>query len=74
MEGKKMGVPTDFEEGTDFQICSTMWADNFWLLSRISENLEEMLQDIIEEAGRWDLSLRVASLWWTSTSDEEEKT
>ena len=68
-----MVVPTDFEEGNDFQICGTMWADNFGLLSRISENLEEMLQDIDEEAGRWDLLLRVASLWWTSTSDEEGK-
>ena len=32
-----------------------------------------MLRDLVEEASRWDLVPKPASLWWTSTSDSEEK-
>ena len=48
-------------------------ADNFWLVSHSKKNLKEMLQDIIEEARRWDLLPKAASLWWTSTYEAEEK-
>ena len=34
--------------------------------------LEQMLR-LIEEASRWDLAPKPASLWWTSTYDSEEK-
>ena len=37
-------------------------------------NLGNMLQDIIEEAKKWDLLSLAASLWWTSTYEGEEKT
>ena len=33
----------------------------------------KMLQDIIEEAKKWDLLSLAASLWWTSTFEGEEK-
>ena len=37
------------------------------------ENLEQMLRNRIEEASRWDLVPKPASLWWTITYDSEEK-
>ena len=46
-----------------------MWADN----SHSKEILEQMLRDLVEEASRWDLENKPASLWWTSTYDPEEK-
>ena len=51
-----MGLFLDFEDEKAHQIRSVMWADNFWLLSYSKKTLEEMLQDIIEDARRWDLS------------------
>ena len=40
----------------------------------LKEHLEQMLEDLIEEAGKVDLEPKPASLWWTSTyaSDEME--
>ena len=67
-----MGLLLDFEDEKDHQICSLIWADNFGLMSHSKENLEEMLQDIMEEARRWDLLPKAASLWWTSTYEAEE--
>ena len=67
-----MGLLLDFEDEKDHQICSLMWADNFGLRSHSKEILEEMQQDIFEEARRWDLLPNVASLWWTSTCEAEE--
>ena len=37
------------------------------------KNVEQMLRDLIEEAGRWDLVLKLTSLWWTGTYDPEER-
>ena len=50
-----------------------MLADNFWILSHSKESLEQMLRDLIEEASRWDLKPKTASLWWTSTYASEER-
>ena len=50
-----------------------MWADNFWIMSHSKENMVRMLRDLIELASRWDLVPKPASLWWTSTYDDEEK-
>ena len=35
-------------------------------------HLEQMIKDLIQEAERWDLEPKPASLWWTSTYDSEE--
>ena len=35
--------------------------------------LERMLRDLIEEVVKWDLAPTPASLWWTSTYEEEER-
>ena len=43
---------------------SFMWADNFWIMSHSKENLEQILRDLIEEASRWDLKPKPASLWY----------
>ena len=32
-----------------------------------------MPRDLIQEAEKWDLAPKPASLWWTSTYDSEEK-
>ena len=32
-----------------------------------------MLPDLFEEAEKWDLVPKLASLWWTRTSDSDEK-
>ena len=58
---KRMGILTDFEGEKAHQICSFMWADNFWIMSHSKKNLEQMLRDLIEEASRgiWYLNQRV---------------
>ena len=55
-------------EGED-QICSFMWADNFWIVSHSEKQLEQMLKDLIEEAAEVDLEPKPA----TSTFASEEK-
>ena len=42
-------------------------------MSHSKEHLEQMLRDPFEEASRWDLEPKPASLWWTSTYASEEK-
>ena len=54
---KRKGVLMDIDgegEGVH-QICSFMWADNFWIMSHSKEHLEQMLEDLIEEAAKVDL-------------------
>ena len=70
---KRKVILLDMEGERAHQICSFVWADNFWIMSHSKENLEHMLRDLIEEAGRWDLEPKPASLWWTSTYEPEEK-
>ena len=41
-------------------------------MSHSRGNLEQMLRDSIEEAEKWDLGPKNASLWWTSTYEPEE--
>ena len=50
-----------------------MWADNFGIMSHSKGNLEHMPRKPVEEAGKWDLAAKPASLWWTSAYDSEEK-
>ena len=50
-----------------------MLADNFWIMSHTNIHLEQMLRDLIQEAEKWDLAPKLASLWWTSTCEPEEK-
>ena len=54
-------------------MCSLMWADDFWIMSHSKRNLEQMLRDLTEEAEKWDLAPKLASLWWTSTYEAEER-
>ena len=70
---KRKDIFSDMEGEGAHQICSFMWADNFWIMSHSKENLEHMLCDLIEESGRWDLEPKPASLWWTMTYEPEEK-
>ena len=61
----KMREPTKFAALcglTTFGSCRTQ-----------KRNLEQMLQDLIKEASRWDLVPKPPSLWLTSTYDSEEK-
>ena len=48
-------------------------AGNFWIMSHSKKYLEQMLEDLIEEAGKVDLEPKPASLCWTSTYASEEK-
>ena len=48
-------------------------ADNFLIMSQSKEISEQMFRDLIEEANRWDLVPKQASLWWTCTYDSEKK-
>ena len=48
-------------------------ADNFSIMSHSKRNVEQMLRDLIEEAGRWDLAPKLVSFWWTSTYEPEEE-
>ena len=36
-------------------------------------SLEQMQRDLIEAAEKWDVAPKPASLWWTSTYEEEER-
>ena len=71
---QRKGVLMDIEEegGGEHQICSFMWADNFWIISHSEKHLEQMLKDLLEEAVEVDLEPKPASLWWTSTFASEE--
>ena len=68
-----MVVFVDFEGEKARQICSFMWADNFWILSHSKSTLEQMLRDLMEKAGMWDMVPERASLWWTSTCEPEQR-
>ena len=39
----------------------------------LQKKLEQILRDLIEEAETWDVAPKPASLWWTSTYEEEER-
>ena len=58
--------------GQAHQICSFMCADNYWIMSHSKTHLEQMLRGLIEDAERWVLEPKPASLWWTSTGASEE--
>ena len=73
MDEEKKGSLLDLEGERVHQICSFMWTDNFWIMSHTQDNLETNLQDLIEEASRWNLEPKPASLRWTSASESEEK-
>ena len=72
---RRTGVPMDIGEGGggEHQICSFMWADNFWIVSQSKNHLEQMLKDLVEETAKVDLEPKLASLWWTITYASEEK-
>ena len=70
---KRTGILLVFESEREHKICSFVWADNFWIMSHSKENLELMLRNLIKEASRRDLLPKLASLWWASTYDSEEK-
>ena len=55
------------------QLCSFMWADKIWIMSHSEKDLGQMFRDLIEEASRWDMEPKPASLWWRSTYPSEEK-
>ena len=73
VEVKKRCILLDMEGEGVHQICSFMWADNFWIMSQSEGISEQMLRDLFQEASRWDLAPKLACLWWTSTCDDEEK-
>ena len=70
---KNMGLLLDLKGEKAHQICSFMWADNFWIMSYSKRALEQMLRDLIEEAETWNVAPKPASLWWTSSYEEEER-
>ena len=70
---KRKGILLDKDGAKVHQICSLMWADNFWIMSHSEENMELVLRDLMQEASRWDLEPKPASLWWTSAYASEEK-
>ena len=41
-------------------------------MSHSQAHLEQKLKDLIEEAERWDLDLKPASLWWISSHADEK--
>ena len=74
MESENMGLLLDFtrrEGASDMQLH--IWADNFGSMSHSRRNLARMLRDLIEEVEKWDLTPEPASLWWTRTYEEEER-
>ena len=64
---KRKGILLDLDEERAHH------KDIFCVMSHSKENLEQMLRDLIEEASRWDLVPKPASMWWTSTYDSKQK-
>ena len=54
------------------KVRSFMWADNCWIPSHSKEHQEPMMKEVLEEARRWGLEPKPASLWCTSTFACEE--
>ena len=46
---KRKGVIVDVEGQGVHQICSLMWADNFWIMSHSEEHMEQMLLDLFKK-------------------------
>ena len=72
-QGKEGASSLDLEGQTAHQICSFMWADNFWIVSLCEKSPEQVLRDLNQEAEKWGLAPKPSSLWSTSTFDSEEK-
>ena len=60
-----MGVILDLDGEQAHQLCRIM--------SHSKAHSEQMMKEIIEEAERWDLKPKPASLWWTRRYASEEK-
>ena len=73
MGTEKHGLLLDVKGEKVHQICSFVWATNFWIMSHSKRNLEQMLRDLIEEAEKWDLAPKTCKSVWTSTHEEEER-
>ena len=67
----EVGVLMENCEGQAHQMCSFMWADNYWIMSHSKTRLDQMMKDLNDEAERWNLEPKPASLWWTSTYASE---
>ena len=63
-------VQTPKEDST--KVCSLMWADNCWIPSHSKEHRELMMKELVEEARRWGLEPKPASLRCTRTYACEE--
>ena len=70
---ENFGVLPDFEGERAHQICSFMWADNFWIMSHSEGDLDQMLRDLSEEAEKLDVAPKPAGLWRTSTYKPQER-
>ena len=69
----KMGFHLESGHVGYHQICSFMWANKFWILFHTTIHLEQMTKELVEEAERWGLEPKLASLWWTSAYADEKK-
>ena len=59
--GEGVLLAVEGESGVAHQICSFMWADNFWIIYHSKKHLEQMLKDLIKEAAKADLEPKSAS-------------
>ena len=67
-----MVLKIDTSHGREHKILQLYVGGKFWeFLSHSKSHLERMMKDLIEEAERWDLKPKPASLWWTSTDADE---
>ena len=69
---QEMKLHSETTQGGSHQICSFMWADDCWNLSQSSWNLEQILEELVEEARRWDMQPEPGCLLWTSTNADEK--
>ena len=73
VDEEENGSPYGHASRWSHQMCSFLWADNYWIMSHSKMHSEQMLKEFIEEAGRWDLEPKPASLWLSSTCAKEDK-
>ena len=53
---RRRRIHIDKRRGDSYQLCSILWADNWWwAMSHSTTHLEQVMKELIEGAERWDL-------------------
>ena len=57
-KARRMGIHIQYGLEDSHQICSFMWADNYWVLVAQEGSADQMVKELMGEVGRWDMKRR----------------